>query len=494
MNIKRRYLVIIVVVAIALGAIGSYVGLSMFANGTSLGNEGMSKSDRDLLSQLSDQKENMEENIGKMSKVADAFSIIKENYVEDVEESQLIEGAIQGMLSSLEDPYSVYMDQETMEQFNEQIESSFEGIGAEVSMKEDNVTIVAPPIKDSPAEKAGLKPNDQVLSVDGESIDGLDLYEAVNKIRGEKGSKVVLEINRPGVEETLEIEITRDSIPLETVYVETKEQNGKLIGIIELTSFSENTANDFKKELTDLEEQGIDGLVIDVRGNPGGLLQSIEKILKEFIPEDTPYLQIEDPSGKKTRYFSDLKTGKTYPVVTLINEGSASASEILAAALNEGLDYDIVGETSFGKGTVQQTVSMGDGSTIKITRFKWLTPEGNSIHEVGVKPTIEQKMPDYYYTNPIQIEDALALDESDSKIENVQIMLEGLGYKPGRTDGYFNKSTQEAVENFQRDKEIEVTGVIDTKTAEVLQTAIIEKVRDGEDDLQLEKAIETLTD
>ncbi|WP_058306738.1 S41 family peptidase [Gracilibacillus massiliensis] len=493
MNIRKRYLTLILLVAIALGGVGTYVGLSMFSGETSLNNSGIASSDRDLLTELADQQENIEENMGKMSKVVDAFSIIQENYVEEVEDTQLIEGAIQGMLSSLEDPYSVYMDQETMEKFNEQIESSFEGIGAEVSMKEGSVTIVAP-IKDSPAEEAGLKPNDQILSVDGESVEGLDLYEAVNKIRGEKGSTVVLEVNRPGVEDPLEIEITRDSIPLETVYADTKEENGKLIGVIELTSFSENTASDFEKELSQLEEQGIEGLVIDVRGNPGGLLPSVEEILKNFIPKDTPYIQIEDPSGKKTRYFSNIETAKDYPVVTLINEGSASASEILSAALNEALDYDIVGETSFGKGTVQQTVSMGDGSTIKITRFKWLTPDGNSIHEVGVEPTIEQKMPDYYYTNPVQVEEPLTLDQSDSKIENVQIMLEGLGYEPGRTDGYFNEATKSAVEAFQQDRETEVTGEVDEKTAELLQTAIIEKVQEGEDDLQLDKAIETLTE
>ncbi len=492
MNIRKRYLVLFLFIAIALGAVGTYVGLAFFADGTS-SNGNIASLDQDLLTELADQQETIEENMGKMSKVVDAFSIIQENYVEDVEDTQLIEGAIQGMLQSLDDPYSVYMDQETMEQFNEQIESSFEGIGAEVSMTEGNVTIVAP-IKDSPAEKAGLKPNDQILSVDGESVEGLDLYEAVNKIRGEKGSQVVLEIRRPGVDDLLEVELTRDAIPLETVYVDTREENGKLIGIIELTSFSENTASDFENGLADLEEQGIDGLVIDVRGNPGGLLPSVQEILSNFVPEDSPYLQIEDPSGKKTRYFSDISSAKEYPIVTLINEGSASASEILAASLNEALDYDIVGETSFGKGTVQQTVSMGDGSTIKITRMRWLTPEGNSIHEVGVEPTIEQKMPDYYYTNPVQVDESLTFNESDDKIENVQIMLEGLGYEPGRTDGYFNEETQAAVEAFQQDQELNVTGEVDEKTAEVLQTTIIEKIRNNEDDYQLEKAIDTLTE
>ncbi|SER81206.1 carboxyl-terminal processing protease [Gracilibacillus ureilyticus] len=493
MNIKKRYIVLIAFIAIVIGAVGTYAAGQLFSNFSNNSNSGLASTDRDLLLELADQQEVLEENMGEMSKVVNAFTIIKENYVEEVDDNQLIEGAIQGMLQSLGDPYTVYMDKETMEQFNEQIESSFEGIGAEVSMVNGNVTIVAP-IKDSPAEKAGLKPNDQILTVDGESVEGLDLYEAVNKIRGEKGSEVTIEIRRPGVEDLLSIDITRDSIPLQTVYVEEKETDGKLIGIIELTSFSENTAKEFAAEVEKLEEKGMDGLVIDVRGNPGGLLPAVEEILKLFVTKDTPYLQIEDPTGKKSRYFSDLETAKDYPIVTLINEGSASASEILAVSLKEAMNYEVVGTTSFGKGTVQQTVSMGDGSTIKITRFKWLSPEGNWIHEDGVEPTVEQEMPDYYYANPVQVkDDPFAYNESDPNIEDIQLMLEGLDYNPGRLDGYFDEGTKKAVEAFQKDNELEVTGEVDQSTAEVLQTKLMEKVRNGADDLQLEKAIEVLT-
>jgi carboxyl-terminal processing protease len=482
----------LMIVSLFVGVAISFVAIKFFL--TSPTNNGMASADKDLLLELADQQDMIEENMSEMSKVVNAFTIIKENYVEDVDDNQLIEGAVQGMLQSLEDPYSVYMDKETMEQFNEQIEAEFEGIGAEVSMVNGNVTIVAP-IKDSPAEKVGLKPNDQVISVDGESLEGLDLYEAVNKIRGEKGSTVTIEIMRPGVEEPIELDITRDSIPLETVYVEEKEVGDQLIGIIELTSFSERTADDFKEELAKLEKKGMDSLVIDVRGNPGGLLPEVESILKEFVPKETPYLQIEDPTGKKSRYFSDLQEPKDYPVVTLINEGSASASEILAVSLKEALDYDVVGTTSFGKGTVQQTVSMGDGSTIKITRFKWLSPEGNWIHEDGVAPTVEQKMPDYYYANPVQLEEGnqFEYNDSDPAIENIQLMLEGLGYKPERKDGYFDKNTEQAVKSFQQDNDIAVTGAVDQATAEVIQAKLMEHIRSGEDDFQLDKAIEILT-
>jgi len=489
---KKRYVVIALVLGILLGVGGAFTGYIFLFNGDNEASD--SNIQERLLEQIMTQQSSMEENMGDMSKVLEAYSLIKDMYVEDVDDEDLIEGAIQGMLLSLEDPYSVYLDQEAMKEFNQQIESSFEGIGAEVSMVNGNVTIVSP-IKDSPAEKAGLSPNDQVLKVDGESLEGLSLQEAVNKIRGEKGSEVTLEIKRPGVDEPLEVSIVRDSIPVETVYVDTKEQNGKKIGVIELTSFSESTAEEMKDELEKMEKEGIDGLVIDVRGNPGGLLPAAEGILEQFIPKDKPMLQIEDENGKKTRYFSKLAEPKDYPVAVLVNEGSASASEILAISLKEALGYEVVGETTFGKGTVQQTIPMGDGSTIKLTRFKWLSSEGTFIDGKGVEPTVEQKMPDYYYTHPIQLEEdeTFVFNDTNEQIKNIQIMLDGLGYDVGRTDGYYNKETEEAVKTFQADHDLSISGEIDKKTAEVIETQIRERIRAGEDDLQMEKALELLT-
>lgn len=489
---KKRYVVIALVLGILLGVGGAFTGYLFLSNGDDDASD--STIQERLLEQIMTQQSSMEENMGDMSKVLEAYSLIKDMYVEDVEDNDLIEGAIQGMLLSLEDPYSVYLDQEAMKEFNQQIESSFEGIGAEVSMVNGNVTIVSP-IKDSPAEKAGLSPNDQVLKVDGESLEGLSLQEAVNKIRGEKGSEVTLEIKRPGIDEPLEVSIVRDSIPVETVYVDTKEQNGKKIGVIELTSFSESTAEEMKAELEKMENAGIDGLVIDVRGNPGGLLPAAEGILEQFIPKDKPMLQIEDENGKKTRYFSKLAEPKEYPVAVLVNEGSASASEILAISLKEALGYEVVGETTFGKGTVQQTIPMGDGSTIKLTRFKWLSSDGTFIDGKGVEPTVEQKMPDYYYTHPIQLEEdeTFAFNDTSEQIKNIQIMLDGLGYDVGRTDGYYNKETEDAVKTFQADHDLSISGEIDKKTAEVIETQVRERIRAGEDDLQMEKALELLT-
>ncbi|WP_077619626.1 S41 family peptidase [Bacillus sinesaloumensis] len=431
------------------------------------------------------------ENSDNLSKIGQAYNMILSNYVEKVDEKQLIEGAIQGMVGTLGDPYSAYMDEETAAQFNDSLESSFEGIGAEVSMMEGKVTIVAP-FKDSPAEKSGLKPNDQIIKIDGESIEGLDLYEAVLKIRGEKGTVVTLQVMRPGATDLMEVKVTRDTIPIETVYTDLKEHDNKKLGYIEITSFAQETAEDFVTGLIELEEQGMEGLIIDVRGNPGGLLESVEEILKQLVTKEKPYVQIENRDGEKQRFFSTLEKQKDYPIVVLTDQGSASASEILAGALKESGGYDIVGEKTFGKGTVQQARDMGDGSNLKLTMFKWLTPDGNWIHQKGIEPTVEVKQPDFFYANPIQFENELTQNMNNEKIKNAQLMLKGIGFDPGREDGYYSEETVEAVKSFQEANKLEVTGTINEKTAGAIEAKVIEAIRDEKNDQQLKKAMEVL--
>ncbi|WP_246806747.1 S41 family peptidase [Halolactibacillus miurensis] len=435
----------------------------------------------EMLNELSDSVQ--------LPKVVQAFNQIQSNYIEDITEQQLIEGAISGMLESLGDPYSEYLDVETMEAFNEQIEASFEGIGAEVSMINGVVTIVSP-LKDSPAEKAGLRPNDQVVTIEGESTEGLDLLEAVSKIRGEKGTEVKIEVRRQNSDQLIPFTITRDTIPLETVYSDVIEQNDEQLGYIEITNFSETTATRFKEELTTFESKGIDGLIIDVRGNPGGLLDVVQEILREFIPSDRPYMQVEDGNGERERFFSNTEAEKPYPVTVLIDEGSASASEILAVSLKEAIHANIVGQTSFGKGTVQTTLDMGDGSSLKLTILKWLSAEGTSIHEVGVEPTVAVKQPDYYYSSPIVLDETVKVDAVSTNVRFMQEMLKGLGYDIDRTDGYFSSETASTLKAFQDDQGLSVTGDLNQETAERLQGEIIQRIRDGKDDRQKEEAID----
>lgn len=422
-----------------------------------------------------------------IKKIETALQLVQKNYVEDVDTNKLIDGAIDGMMNALEDPFSSYMAPDTAQQFSEQIEGSFTGIGAEVSMENGNVVVVSP-IKGSPAEKAGIQPKDILLSVNGESFEGLSLNEAVAKIRGPKGTTAKVKVKRAGSASTLEFEIVRADIALETVYAEMKE--GK-VGVIEVTEFSLNTADRFKKELDALEKQGMKGLVIDVRNNPGGVLDVVETMAEMFVPKGKAIVQIEDKYKRRQQSVSK-GTGKSYPIVVVTNKGSASASEILAGALQESAGAKLVGEATYGKGTVQTSFSqeMGDGSLLKITIAKWLTPNGEWIHKKGIKPDIAVSQPDYFTVAPINKEKTYKTDMLGEDIKSAQTMLDGLGYDPGRKDGYFDKNTEKALKKFQVDQKLTANGVLDAKTAEALENSVIQHIRDPKNDAQLNRALE----
>jgi carboxyl-terminal processing protease len=204
-------------------------------------------------------------------------------------------------------------------------------------------------------------------------------------------------------------------------------------------------------------------------------------------------VQIEQRNGEKLRYFSDKKEKKDYPIAVLIDKGSASASEILAGALKEAEGYPLIGEKTFGKGTVQQAVPMGDGSNIKLTLFKWLTPDGNWIHKKGIEPTIEVRQPNLYRTHPLSVEKPLKRDMNNEHIKNAQEILAGLGFSPGRKDGYFSESTETAVMAFQQVKGLKPTGIIDPKTASLMMESITAELRKEKNDLQLQTALKYLS-
>ncbi|MCM3567413.1 S41 family peptidase [Neobacillus mesonae] len=478
---NRQWVALLMTFSLLIGAGGTYAGIQILEKKE--GNSALDHADPKSMNVNSNGTKDED-----LSMVEQAYDLILNRYVEKVDEKKLEEGAIQGMLSVLKDPYSVYMDKETSKQFTQTLESSFEGIGAEVGMVDGKIVIISP-FKNSPAEKAGLKPNDEILRVDGKSVEGLDLSKATMKIRGKKGTYVTLNIARNGLNEPLEIKVKRDEIPLETVHSDIKKQDGKKIGYLEITSFSENTAADFKKELKALENDHIKGLIIDVRGNPGGLLISVEDILKELVPKDKPYIQIQERNGEKRRFFSNLSKKKDYPILVLVNKGSASASEILAGALQEAAGYKLIGENTFGKGTVQQAIQMEDGSNVKLTLYKWLTPDGNWIHKKGIKPDVEIEQPAIFTTHPLQIEKPLTMDMNNEQVKNAQEILAGLGFAPGRTDGYFSIETVTAVKGFQQYNDLPVTGEIDEVTARKLEEAVIKEMKKQKNDLQLQTAL-----
>ncbi len=421
------------------------------------------------------------------SKLYEAFDTLKDSYYTELDQDKLINGAINGMVESLDDPYSDYMSQEDAKSFHESISASFEGIGAEIQSRDSHIVIVTP-LKGSPAEKAGLLPEDIILSVDGKSLQGKSTTEAVALIRGEKGTSVKLTVQRGGSEPT-DVTITRDTIPIETVFGEMVEgEEG--IAKVQISNFSEHTHEELVQVLKELQDKGMKGLILDLRQNPGGLLDQAVKISSMFVPEGKLLFQVEDREGNREEYPSAGNGNADFPLVVVIDKGSASASEILAGAVSESADVPLVGEKTFGKGTVQRAENFKDGSNLKLTTEKWLTPEGNWVHKEGIKPDHEVAMPEYASLPFIDSENELKVSMASEQVKAAQKMLKVLGFEPGREDGFFDEKTAIAAKEFQKDHSLEETGIISGETTLQLMNALREKI--SSDDPQISKAVEVL--
>ncbi|MGM0875261.1 MAG: S41 family peptidase [Bacillota bacterium] len=418
-------------------------------------------------------------------KLRSTYDILQEGYYKDVDTDKLVEGAIKGMVESLEDPYSVYMDVEQAKSFSENISSSFEGIGAEIQESNGSIMIVSP-IKGSPAEEVGLKPKDVILKVDDKSVEGLSVNEAVMIIRGEKGTKVNLAVKRAGVGE-ITFTITRDTIPLETVYSEVIEDN---IGKIQITKFSESSGEELAKALTELQNKKVKGLILDLRQNPGGLMDQALAMSDLFLPKGKNILQVENNDGSKEVYKSENEAAIELPITVLIDGGTASAGEIMAAALHQSAGIPLVGEKTFGKGTVQTAKSFKDSSSVKYTTAKWLTPDGTWIHEKGIEPEIKAELPAYANLPFINPENVLKEGDSTTEVKAAQQMLKALGYEEINVRGYFDASTTKVVEEFQKKNNLSVDGKITGDTTIKIMELISSKIK--ENDTQLEKAISVL--
>ncbi|WP_160721131.1 S41 family peptidase [Bacillus sp. USDA818B3_A] len=420
------------------------------------------------------------------NKLYEAFDTLKNGYYKDVNQKKLINGAIDGMVQSLDDPYSDYMSNDEAKSFHNSISSSFEGIGAEIQEKDGHIVIVSP-IKGSPAEKAGLKPNDMVVSVNGKSLQGMNSTEAVTLIRGKKGTKVTLSIQRPGIEAPMTVPIVRDTIPIETVYGEMVD---KSIAKVQITSFSSNTSKELVSTLNDLQKKGMKGLVLDLRQNPGGLLDQAVSITSMFVPKGKVIVKEEDRNGKVKEIASENGGNPDLPLVVLIDKGSASASEIFAAAVKESAGVPLVGEKSFGKGTVQTAADFEDGSNLKYTIAKWLTPDGNWIHKKGIVPDVEVALPEYATLPIIDPDKELKLSTSSTEVQTAQKMLKAIGYDPGRVDGFFDEKTRQAVLKFQTAEKLPANGVLKGDSTLKLMDVLREKIKNS--DTQLQKAVEVL--
>lgn len=339
---------------------------------------------------------------GISSSIASFRKIIDEKFLGNIDEEKVKQEAIRGYIKGLDDPYTEYMTKEEMEEFTSDVMGNFTGIGIYLTKDtEKNAVIVISPIKDTPAHKAGILPGDIITKVDGVSYTGEQLTEASNKIKGEVGSKVTLEILRDN--KTLTFEITRENIKINHVESKVLENN---IGYIEFNSFDDGCSKEFKNKLEELKKQNIKSLIIDIRSNGGGLVDEALDIADYIVEKDKTLLitvdknQNEEITKAKTDPIIDV------PVVLLMNETSASASEILAGALKDNGKVTIVGEKSYGKGVIQELLTLKDGSGLKITTNEYYTPNHNKINKIGITPDVEVVLSD-------ELKEKLVLEEKE---------------------------------------------------------------------------------
>ncbi len=325
----------------------------------------------------------------------DAYEKLHQNFISSdaLDDQKIIYGAISGMTKSLGDPYTDFFSPEQAKMFQQDLAGTFEGIGVEVGIKKDQLTIVAP-LKDTPGERAGLKAGDQIIKINGKSTSDMSTDAAVNAIRGKKGTAVTLTIFRDGWSQTKDFKIIRDTIKVESVTWELKDNN---VAYIHIRQFNQSLSADFKKAAFEILSSPAKKIIIDVRNSPGGYLEVCQDIAGYFL-KSGQVVTIEDfGKGKDQQQYKAQGNGNfaDYPTVILINKGTASAAEILAGALRDDRHIQLIGEKSFGKGSVQEVVNLQDGASfLKVTIAKWLTPKGSSISEVGLNPDVKVALTD----------------------------------------------------------------------------------------------------
>ena len=317
---------------------------------------------------------------------SEVLTQVQKNYVDETKVKDLVQGAIRGMLSTL-DPHSAYMTPEMYKEMQVETKGEFGGVGIQIGVKENRLAVIAP-IDGTPAQRAGIKAGDYITKVNEESTKDLTLMDAVQKMRGPKGTKVNLTIQRDGANDPLQFTLVRDTIKIESVKSKVLDN----IGYVKLTQFQEATGRDLGRVLRQFKDQKVQSTILDLRNNPGGLLTAAVEVSEQFLPNGKLVVYTKGRESKKDEWFAKGKDQMDdSPMIILVNEGSASASEIVAGALQDYGRAVIVGTTSFGKGSVQTILPLGDGSGLRLTTAKYYTPKGRSIQSTGITPDIVVK-------------------------------------------------------------------------------------------------------
>ncbi|MFO0707625.1 MAG: S41 family peptidase [Nitrospira sp.] len=319
---------------------------------------------------------------------SEVLNQVQRHYVDETKTKDLVQGAIRGMLSTL-DPHSAYMTPEMYKEMQVETKGEFGGVGIQIGVKDNRLAVIAP-IEGTPAQRAGIKSGDFILKVNDDPTKDLTLMDAVQKMRGPKGTKVNLTIQREGTPDPLVFTLVRDTIKIESVKSKVIDN----LGYVRLTQFQEATGRDLAKAIKQFKEQKVQGTILDLRNNPGGLLTAAVDVSEQFLQSGKLIVFTKSREGKKDEWFAKSKDQMDeLPMIILVNEGSASASEIVAGALQDYGRAVIVGTTSFGKGSVQTILPLGDGSGLRLTTAKYYTPKGRSIQSTGITPDIVVKLP-----------------------------------------------------------------------------------------------------
>lgn len=405
-----------------------------------------------------------------MKKIEYAYKTLNNDYYKKQSASDLSEAAIDGMVKELKDPYSEYMTKDETKSFNEDVSGDFVGIGAEMQKKDKQIMITSP-MKDSPAEKAGIQPKDVVTKVNGKSVVGKPLDQVVKLVRGKEGTTVKLTIKRGSQEK--DINIKRGKIHVKSVEYKKKGH----IGVFTINKFQDNTAGELKSAIIKAHKDGVRNIVLDLRNNPGGLLDEAVKMANIFIDKNQTVVKLEKGDDTESIKTSNdaTKEAKDMKVSILVNEGSASASEVFTGAMRDHHKAKVYGSKTFGKGIVQTTREFKDGSLLKYTQMKWLTPDGHYIHGKGIQPDTKIASPKYQSISVIPTDKTYTVGDNTKYVKSIKIGLDALGYDVDDESNQFDTQLETAIKSFQSDHQLQVNGKFDKETNEKFTQLLVEK-------------------
>jgi carboxyl-terminal processing protease len=411
-------------------------------------------------------------------------------YYEDVDIQDLIDGAYKGVFNKL-DPYSVYYTDEEYESFDVEVTGTFSGIGVQIAVRDGFITVIAP-LDGTPAYRAGIRAGDRVVSVDDTDVREISIDKVASMMRGEPGTEVKVGVIREGQPSIIVFELIRELIEVNPVTYEVLEGD---VGYIRLSEFNDHAGEHVDKALEHFDGLGIKDIVLDLRNNPGGMVDQSVEVASRFVPEG-PVVHIDRRSAPRQTLRSELKEPK-YNLAVLVNGGSASASEIVAGAVQDTGAGILIGTQTFGKGTVQQVLPLQNGGRLKLTIARYLTPSDRVIDGEGITPDIvvENPSPEGKYKGdlaPIKGARKLSLNSIGLDVLGAEQRLDTMGYSPGEVDGVFDSALEQAVRKFQSDTGLYSYGVLDITTQQRLVTEYQLYIEENAPDVQLQKAIEAL--